>query len=555
MSEKITSLEQALERIEELEKEKLEIKHQFSHEKKISDDLLNVIIPLGTALSAEKDINVLLNKILDGAKGICHADGGTIYIKEGNKLYFKIIKNDSLDIHWDDQQGEASTFPPLQIYDEQSGDYNKNNVATLSAFESRTVSIPDAYEDQQFDFSGTKKFDESKGYRSTSFLTVPLKNHANDVIGVLQLINAQTPGGSDIIPFSEEKQIVVESLSSLAATALENQMLLQAQKDLLDSFIKLISDAIDQKSPYTGGHCKRVPAITEILAKAACAKTEGPFKDFQMNEEQMYELKTAAWLHDIGKITTPEYVVDKATKLETIFDRVHSVSTRMAVIKKELELAYANKKLPQHEYEEQIKTLDDEIAFIEKVNIGGEFMSDDQKEKVTKIAEKTWTNVKGEVEPLLNEDEIKNLCISRGTLTDKERQIINNHIVITIDMLEKLPFPKDLKRVPEYAGGHHEKMDGTGYPKGLTREQMSVPARMMAIADIFEALTASDRPYKKGKMLSEALKIMSFMNKDNHIDPDLYKLFLEEEVYQTYAEQFLDPKQIDKVDAKQYLSS
>ena len=542
-----TELENAKKYIEVLEKEKKETTEKLIAESSKAQELLSVIIPLGTALSSEKDLNILLNKILLGAQGICSADGGTIYTKEGNNLIFKIIRNESLKIMWNDKRVAGSSFPAIPIYDEETGECNKNNVASLAAYEGLTINIADAYKNNDFDFSGTQRFDEQNNYKSTSFLTVPLKNHSNDVIGILQLINAKDPVSGEIIDFSKEKEIFVESLSSLAATAIDNQMLLQGQKDLLDSFIKLISEAIDQKSPYTGGHCNRVPYITEAIAKAACGTKTGPFASFELSNDDMYELKMAAWLHDIGKITTPEYVVDKATKLETIHDRISNVSLKIAHLKKDLLIE--NPDCPK----EKLQSLDETYAFLEKVNIGGEFLSNDDKEKIKKLAKLQWVNHKNEKEDLLSEDEVLNLCISRGTLNDEERNIINNHIVVTIKMLEKLPLPKGLKRVVEFAGGHHEKMDGTGYPNGLTKEQMSVQARMMAIADIFEALTACDRPYKKGKKLSEAIKIMSFMKKENHIDPDLYNLFLSEKVFENYASEFLKPEQVDDVKVEDFL--
>jgi len=515
-----------------------------------TNELLNVIIPLGTALSAEKNLNQLFKKILNGAMEICQADGGTVYIKNGSKLDFKVIQNESLMIQWsDDDNRFENKFQSLPIYDEASGEVNVHNVATLAASNGKTVNIKDAYENDDFDFSGTKLFDKNNHYRSMSFLTVPLKNYSNNVIGVLQLINARSEDLSGIIPFSEEKQIIVESLSSLAASALDNQMLLQAQKDLLDSFIRLISDAIDQKSPYTGGHCKRVPFITELLAKAAANQEKGPFVNFNLNDEQMYELKTAAWLHDIGKITTPEYVVDKATKLETIYDRINAIENKFNAFKYQLEMSVKD----ENEKVELLSKLSEDLKFLKMINLGGEFMTAEAKERVGEISKRKFKNFEGNEENLLDDNEVYNLCIDRGTLNREEREIINNHIVVTIDMLKKLPFPDHLKRVPEYAGGHHEKMDGTGYPNRLTREQMSVPARIMAIADIFEALTASDRPYKKGKKLSEALRIMNFMKNDQHIDPDLFNLFLREQIYIPYAESFLEKSQIDEVDVSQYL--
>lgn len=516
---------------------------------------------IGVALSSERDTKRLLEMILLGAKEIANADGGTLYtVTDDNKLKFEIMRTDSLHIAMGGTTGKDIPFPPLPLYRED-GTPNTNMVAAYSVINDKTVNIADAYEEEGFDFSGTRKFDANTGYRSKSFLTIPMKNHENEIIGVLQLLNAQKQGSTEVIPFSSENQQLVESLASQAAVALTNHNLIEGLKALFESFITLIADAIDEKSPYTGGHCRRVPEMAMMLAKSAVETKTGPLADFTMSEKELYELRIAAWLHDCGKVTTPEYVVDKATKLATIFDRIELVDSRFEVLKAQAEIEMLRKqiealqkgrpdRLPSMEvqlraYKEQ---LDDDREFIRKANIGGEFMTQEHQDRVRSIGAYTYINDKGERVPFLSENEIYNLNIARGTLTNEEREIINNHIVVTINMLESLPYPKALKRVPEYAGGHHERMDGKGYPRGLTRDQMSIPARIMGIADIFEALTARDRPYKKAKTLSESLFILGKMKLDNHVDPDLFDLFIREKIYLQYAKQFLEPDQIDEVD-------
>lgn len=527
------------------------------------DDTFKRLIDLGIALSAERNHNRLMERILLEAKAFYNADGGTLYLrKDDDKLSFEIMRNDTMDIAMGGTTGRDISFPPLSMYDADSGEPNYNNVATYVALSGEAVNIPDVYETVRFDFSGAKKFDRDMGYRSKSFLTVPLRNYQHDVIGVLQLINAREQETEDVITFDPAVQPLIEALASQAAIALDNQLLIQAQRELLESFIQVIASAIDAKSNYTGGHCQRVPVLTEMLAEAACKSQKGTFKDFDLNEEEMYELRIAGWMHDCGKVTTPEYVVDKSTKLETIYDRIKTVKTRFEVLKRDAEISYlkacaregADKKVLRIKYKACIAQLDDDCSFIETVNVGGEFMEDAKKNRVKRIARYKWRDGHGQKREFLDENEIYNLCISRGTLTHEEREVINNHIVMTIEMLEQLPFPKHLKRVPEYAGGHHEKMDGTGYPKGLKAEEMSLPARMMAIADIFEALTAADRPYKKAKTLTDSLRIMGFMVRDQHIDPELFELFLESGVYRNYAEKFLLPHQIDDVKIADYLS-
>jgi len=516
---------------------------------------------IGVALSAEHDNQRLMEMILLGAKEITNADGGTLYtVTDDQCLKFEIMYTQTLGIAMGGSTGKEIPFPPLPLYS-TDGSPNLNMVAAYAVINDTKVNIDDAYEAEGFDFSGTRKFDASTGYRSKSFLTVPMKNHENEVIGVLQLINAMDTETGEIIVFSKENQQLVESLASQAAVALTNHNLIQGLKSLFESFIEMIADAIDEKSPYTGGHCQRVPELTMLLADAVIRNEQGPLKDFTMSEKEIYELRVAAWLHDCGKVTTPEAVMDKPTKLSTIFDRIHLIDHRFELLKKQAECDMLSRQLAalragnrldagsmEAEFEIYKQKLDDDQQFLRTANIGGEFMTPEHQQRVCDIAKYQLIDASGQASDFLSADEIYNLNIARGTLTTEERNVINNHIVVTINMLESLPYPKGLKRVPEYAGGHHERMDGKGYPRGLTREQMSVPARIMGIADIFEALTSKDRPYKKAKTLTESLFILGKMKLENHIDPDLFDIFIREKIYLRYAEQFLEPEQIDDVD-------
>jgi len=417
---------------------------------------------------------------------------------------------------------------------------------------------------------------------------------------------------SDVKPIHSPIKEINELSYSIVSMSKSIQNYEEAQRKLMDSFIELIASAIDAKSEYTGGHGKRVPIITMMLAQHASDQTNGIFKDFKLeNDEEIRELKIAALLHDCGKITTPEYVVDKSTKLETIYNRIHEIRTRFEVVYRDLEILYYQKlennenrdEVTQWLKEEQEK-LKDDFEFIAQCNVGGEFMRDEYIQRIKKISLVTWSKnfddtlglsqdekgrlstedpsighllkdksnhiikrttylqedyendgFKGKVpENLYNLGEVYNLTVKKGTLTEEERFKINEHVIMTIKMLEQLPFPSHLKKVPEYAGAHHETLIGTGYPKQLTKEDMSIPARIMAIADVFEALTASDRPYKEPKKLSESIKILSFMVKDQHIDKDLFELFLTSGIYKEYGKQYLRPEQVDEVDITQYIS-
>ncbi len=518
---------------------------------------------IGIALSREKNITRLLEAILVAAKKITNADGGTLYLMhKDSELRFEIMLTDSLGIAMGGTTGKPIPFHPVKLY-EEDGSPNNSMVVAYSVLHDQTVNIADAYTEQGFDFSGTKTFDGKTGYRSKSFLTVPLKNHEDEIIGVLQLINAKDRETGEIVPFSDADKNLAESLTSQAAVALTNRLLIIQLEELFEAFINLINAAIDDKSPYTGGHCQRVPMLTMMLAEAANAASDGPLASFAMTEKDRYELKIAGMLHDCGKVTTPVHVVDKATKLQTIYDRIGLIDTRFEVLKRDAEIRVLKAKLESLERSDkstwaeleaklsaEIMQFDADREFLRFCNIGTERMAPDDQHRVTGIGwGYKWRDTEGNMDaPFLTDDEIKNLTIRAGTLTEEERKIINHHIEVTIMMLESLPWPRHLKNVPEYAGGHHERMDGKGYPRGLTRDQMSVQARVMGIADIFEALTAKDRPYKKGKTLTEALTILGRFKLNGHIDPDLFDIFIRNKVYLRYAEQFLDPEQIDEVD-------
>ncbi|WP_416427425.1 HD domain-containing phosphohydrolase [Pseudomonas sp. App30] len=447
-------------------------------------------------------------------------------------------------------------------------------------------------------------------------ISVRLHNRRGETIGVLVLLHRDTGSRSDLAKFSPDRIAFIQAVSGVAAASIEGQRQQVHQQQLLDAFIQIIAGAIDAKSPYTGGHCQRVPVLTKMLARAAADSQAEPFAAYQPSEEEWEALHIAAWLHDCGKVTTPEYVVDKATKLETLYDRIHEIRTRFEVLKRDAWISYWQQRAEGGDEpalasarDAELQALDDDFAFVARCNLGGEFMDAASLERLARIAQRSWLRTLDDRlgvsweenhrqarspapvlpvrETLLadrpehlferpesermpadnpwgfnmqvpaykfNRGELYNLSIGRGTLTAEERYIINHHMVQTILMLGRLPFPSHLQHVVEMAGGHHEKMDGSGYPRGLTREQMSLPARVMAIADIFEALTAADRPYKKGKTLGEALNIMAFMCRDAHIDPELFELFLRSGVYLDYAREYLPAQQLDSVDIEQILA-
>ncbi len=525
---------------------------------KNTDNNLKKLIDIGRALSREKNIDILLEKILIEAKVISNSDGGTIYlvINEGKKLNFEIMHTESLNIKFG---GSAEPVPenyyPVKIYNDD-GKENIHNVAAVCALEGRTINIDDAYEDKEYDFSGTKNFDKKYNYRSKSFLTVPLKNHKDKVIGIMQLINAQKD--NEIISFSEDLVDLIEALSSQASVALTNQLLIEEQKQLFRSFIKLVSEALENKDQVTGGHCNRVPVLTMMIANEINSDKTGLFKDFLFSEDELDELYVSGWLHDFGKVATPEHIMNKATKLEGLYDKIEQIKLKFEILKRDVELSYYKNKIKENDLDQnliqsEIEKIKDDMIFLDKTNIGGEFMSDDLMSRVKEIGERKIM-INNTHTPLLTEDEIENLTISRGTLSKKDLKIMQKHVVLTYDLLNKLPYPDHLKQVPFYAGCHHEKIDGSGYPNGYSGDTLPVQARIIAIADVFEGLTAPDRPYKEGYKLSKALFILKGMVNDGEIDKDLFHLFITKKLYLKYANEMINKDQIDDINEKELLN-
>lgn len=518
---------------------------------------LQHLTELSLALNGLADTNSLLERILQTAKKLTNADGGTLYRidKTKTQLDFDIAINDSLRIHVGGSQPRSTDMRAIPLFDE-NGQQNLQAVVAYAANLKQSIRIADVYAADLFSFSEMRRFDERNHYHCQSLLTVPMLNHESELIGVLQLINATDPANQQIVPFSETDQSFIEALASQAAIALSNQELIYQLENLFESLVNLINIGIDEKSPNTGRHCQHVPELTMMLAEAVHRSDLAVFKDFKMSERDRRELWMAGLLHDCGKITTPVHVIEKSTKLETIFDRIHLIDARFEILRRDIEIRYlkmaaeqpANQNKFITEMRQALAQVELDRAFLRHANIGGERMRDEDQERVREIAKQSWIDSHGVQQHLLTNDEVENLTIKAGTLTAEERKIINNHIAVTIRMLEALPWPKHLKNVPEFAGGHHERIDGKGYPRGLTGEQMSVQARIMAIADIFEALSAKDRPYKTGKTLTESLDILGKFSLNGHIDPDLFHVFVKEKVYLEYAKKFMDSAQIDEVD-------
>ena len=596
-----------------------------------SEQALVEILNIATTLSGASDLRTLLQLILSKSRQLTGSDAGSIFLVERcdarrnpggiDQLWFAVSQNASL-------AGSSATDRVDEDIDSTVSDIRfpltPERLVGWSALSGEVLNIPDVYQlDPALPYRFDRAVDLKLGYRAVSMLTVPMRSTSGETVGVMQLINRKrdprtiltADTAADLVrPFDAFDQHLIEALASQAAVCVERTQLLEAQEQLIDSMITLLAGAIDAKSPYTGGHCERVPELAMMLVRAAEETAEGPLADFRLGGEQAWrEFRIGAWLHDCGKITTPEYVVDKATKLEANYNRIHEVRTRFEVLLRDARIAWLEGVINggdpselEAAYLQRQSQLEADFAFVADCNLGGEFFGPDKVERLRAIASQSWqrhfdnrlglaweelsrhTGPAQELpvqEPLLadhawhviprhsdqipaasygfklevpehlyNLGEVYNLTISRGTLTNEERYKINEHIVQTIMMLETLPFPANLSRVAEYAGTHHETLDGKGYPRRLTADDLSVPSRIMAIADIFEALTASDRPYKKAKTLSECLTILAGFRDRQHIDADLFALFLRSGVYLTYAERYLKPEQIDAVDVEPYLA-
>lgn len=520
----------------------------------IGESVISQIISIGTALSAEKNIDALLEMIIIHTKQLTNADGGTLYLynSKTKQLEFKVIQNDSLKIQMGGTAGNIE-WEPLELYDAQ-GEKNHHMVAAMCALEDVTVNIPDVYKSTGYDFSGTIEFDKKTGYRSKSMLVLPLKDHEENLIAVLQLINKQDAQGG-IISFDRNDEEMALSLGSQAAVALTKQHLINDLELLLESFLKTINVAIEEKSPYTAGHIDRMVSLSMMIARAI-SDDENHFKEIRYDEEKLKEIKFSALMHDIGKITTPEHIIDKSMKLETIYDRIETVKLKFEILKRDAYTRYLIKKSAhtdpeflrtlEKEFHQSVEQLDEEYRFLADANAGSEFFSNESVARVHAIAQRKIL-FDGVEEPLLSDDEVDNLCVQKGTLTSAQRDIINNHAMVSLRMLNQLPFPHKLERVAEVASGHHEKINGKGYPLGLKGDELSFEARILAIADIFEALSASDRPYKKAKKLSEVMKILYFMAKDGDIDIDIVRFFYESGLYLRYAKETLKEEYIDAV--------
>ncbi len=496
------------------------------------EDRLKRLNEIGVALSAKRDLIALLELILQEARSFTRADAGTLYLVRGDFLSFEITQNNTLQSFMGGSHGKLD-IPPVPR--------NKESVSGYAAVTGETLNIADVYTDQKYRFEGPKQYDRMTGYRTTSMLVVPMQDHEDQVIGVVQLLNATDPDNNQVKAFSTQDEALIQSLASQAAVAINNVRLIRETEQLFESFVQVMATAIDERSPYTGGHIRRVMEMAMVVAEAINNCDEGPLAAVSFDADELNELRIAAWMHDIGKITTPEWVVDKPTKLTTIYDRIDLVKTRLLLAKKSAEVEVLEQKVAALEAGQEwsaakdaecaryLAEFDEDIDFLERINLPGEYMEEEDLQRLRQVAAKSYNAGKASY---LTENEVENLSILKGSLTDAERQKINDHAAMSIKMLAQIPFTRKLQQVPAIAGAHHENLDGSGYPLGLKAEDISLQARILALVDIFESVSADDRPYRAKPMPREVvLRILQEDVDSNYLDRDLFDLFMKEKLY------------------------
>ncbi|MTV50811.1 HD domain-containing protein [Heliobacillus mobilis] len=494
---------------------------------------IGTLLDIGIALSAEKEHDRVLEMIVTEARRVTGADAGTLYLCEESQLTFKIVQNETLKVFLGGQGEPVVNFPPVPM--------RLENVSAYAALKAECVNIADVYEAKEFDFSGPKRYDNMTGYRTKSMLVVPLKNHESEVIAVLQLINATDEQG-EVIPFAPELEKVVSSLASQAAISLTNRGLLDSIQQLFHSFVEVMATAIDAQTPYNAHHTRRVAFLAEELGRAINKADRGIFADMVFDEERLEQLVMSAWLHDIGKIATPLSVMNKATRLG---DRRELVLLRMDYIAALLRQEYFEKKMAslgkgdrfadeqlEAWWSETWRHWENVYELILYADNPSNRITDDKIAELRKVQLSEYIDREGKRQPWLTAAELEALCVIKGTLTNSERIQMEEHVQVTKRMLEKLPFPRKLEDVPIWASMHHEHLDGKGYPLGLAGESIPLEARILALVDVFDALTASDRPYKKAMPVDEALRIVGFMVKDGKLDGALLQIFQEQKVWE-----------------------
>jgi HD-GYP domain-containing protein (c-di-GMP phosphodiesterase class II)/ribonuclease BN (tRNA processing enzyme) len=514
---------------------------------------LTALLNIAQVLSAEHQLDHLLDMIIDEAMKFTQADAGTLYRfdKTQQQLEFTVIRNNSLDIHLGGTQAPIS-WPNVELYKE--GKPNCNMVAAVCALDKKPLQIGDVYSDINFDFTGTRAFDEKTGYHSKSMLVIPLVTKDNELLGVLQLINKRNDQQQNLA-FSPQDQVNTMALGAQAALSLSNALLVHQMEALFESFATAINKAFDEKCNFTGIHIMQVAKLAQIISHAIHAD-DTVYADIRYNHETLHSIKVAALVHDIGKIATPESVLHKATKLQKNTDRIDSVALRIELAKQSILIEELSQHLPpgltldnlRQKHHQQLQLLDDDFDFLNSMNSGREFLAPESADRIRDIAQRQYPS-QGEWLALLDPDEVLNLCIQRGTLNEAERLIIMDHARLSLDMLRTLPFPEKYGKIVNIAANHHEKLNGTGYPRGLTANELTLEDQIMILADLYEALSSKERPYKAPMAINQVVNILCDMANQGEIDKKLLRFFFEQGIYKQYNA-YLNPDQITDFELK-----
>lgn len=513
---------------------------------------LKSLLSIAQALSAETSVDDLMVMILEQAMAFSHADAGTLYriSDDQQSLLFEVVINRTLNIR-KARTDKVKEWESLPLYLE-NGSPNTKMVAALCALNKKPINLENIYDSPHFDFSGAKEFDQKTGYESRSMLVIPLLDREQKLLGVLQLINKQDVAGHTV-PFREKDLQNALALASQAAISLANSLLIQEMERLFESFIATIAKVTDEKCTFTGNHVRQVSELAMIIAEAI-DRDRTTYPEVHYDAEELQTIKMAALLHDVGKIATPEFVMQKASKLEKVCDRIEMIGDRIEVLKRDQTIQHLRQALQEaigkeqytkmeQAWSESPQQLDDDYQFLKRINTGNDLLTDEELEHIQRLAELRYDKA-GQPSPLLQEDEVLNLSIRSGTLNSMEREKIMDHARISLEILQTLPFPDKYSRIIDIAANHHEKLDGSGYPRGLKAEQLTLEDRILILADLYEALSAQDRPYKEPHSLSEIFRILSSMSQAGLIDATLLKFFIESGAYKAYN-RFLKPGQID----------
>lgn len=473
------------------------------------------ILKIGVQLSAERDLNRLLEKLLTCVMELARCDAGTLYLLDGDVLRFKIMRNHTMQVYSGGDGKDPDMMPvPLK----------RENMCAMALLEGRTISVDNVKENREYDFSGPIRYDALTGYHTQSMLAVPMCNREGEKLGVLQLINALDDNGA-VCPFPEDMTLVLESVASQAAITIQNVRYIQAIKDLFHSFVRVMSSAVDERSPYNGNHTRHMAAygnrfLDYLNKKAKDAGEEPPFSPARREE-----LLMSVWLHDIGKLVIPLEIMDKPARL--LPEQHTAFLHRMEVLRLQGEIDRLSGRLTDSDQESLSQETRQAEALIEAVNTAG-FLPDEKLEALANLAARTYTDRDGQQKSWLTPEEYAMLSIRKGTLSEEERSIMESHVSVTEKLLSQIQFSNEFSHVRQWASGHHELLNGSGYPRHLKDGEIPMEVRIITILDIFDALTADDRPYKPGMPIERALSILESMAvKEGKLDPDLVRLFAE----------------------------